>query len=50
MNTAVGNRDANRALCVIAFGRMSRDQRTRTYVALRTAEGKSKWEIIWMCP
>jgi transposase len=41
-----GNRDANRALYVIAFGRMSRDERTRTYVARRTAEGKSKREII----
>jgi transposase len=41
-----GNRDANRALYVIAVCRMSRDERTRTYVAKRTAEGKSKREII----
>jgi len=41
-----GNRDANRALYVVALGRMSRDERTRTYVARRTAEGKSKKEII----
>jgi transposase len=41
-----GNRDANRALYVIAFSRMSRDERTRDYVARRTREGKSKREII----
>ena len=41
-----GNRDANRALYVIALCRMSRDERTRTYVAKRTAEGKTKKEII----
>jgi transposase len=41
-----GNRDANRALYVIAVCRMSRDKRTRSYVAKRTAEGKSKKEII----
>ena len=41
-----GNRDANRALYVIAVCRMSRDERTRTYVAKRTAEGKTKKEII----
>lgn len=41
-----GNRDANRALYVIAVGRMSREERTRTYVAKRTAEGKSKKEIL----
>jgi transposase len=40
-----GNRDANRALYVIALGRMSWDERTRAYVARRTAEGKSKREI-----
>ena len=43
------NRDANRALHVIAVCRMSRDERTRTYVAKRTAEGKTKKEII-RCP
>jgi transposase len=41
-----GNRDANRALYVIALGRMSRDERTRAYVARRTKEGKTKKEII----
>jgi transposase len=41
-----GNRDANRALYVIALGRMGRDERTKAYVAKRTAEGKSKREII----
>jgi transposase len=41
-----GNRDANRALYVIAVCSMSHDERTRTYVAKRTAEGKSKKEII----
>jgi transposase len=41
-----GNRDANRALYVIAVCRMSRDERTRTYVAKRIAEGKTKKEII----
>jgi transposase len=41
-----GNRDANRALYVIALGRMGREERTKAYVARRTAEGKSKREII----
>jgi len=41
-----GNRDANRALYVVPLCRMSRDERTRTYVAKRTAEGKTKKEII----
>jgi transposase len=31
---------------VIAVCRMGRDERTRAYVAKRTAEGKSKKEII----
>jgi transposase len=31
---------------VIAFSRMSRDERRRTYVAKRTAEGKTNKEII----
>jgi transposase len=31
---------------VVAVCRMSRDDRTRAYVAKRTAEGKSKKEII----
>ena len=41
-----GNRDANRALYVIALCRVRREERTRAYVARRTAEGKSKKEII----
>jgi transposase len=41
-----GNRDANRALHVLALGRMSWDERTRAYVARRTAEGKRKREIL----
>jgi transposase len=41
-----GNRDANRALHVVATERMSRDERTRAYVARRTEECKSKREII----
>jgi transposase len=41
-----GNRDANRALHVLALGRMSWDERTREYVARRTTEGKSKREIL----
>jgi len=41
-----GNRDANRALHVLALGRMSWDERTREYVLRRTAEGKSKREIL----
>ena len=31
---------------MIALGRMGRDERTKAYVAKRTAEGKSKREII----
>jgi hypothetical protein len=46
-----GNRDANRrqrhrALHVVAAERMSRDERTRAYMARRTAEGKSKRETM----
>ena len=41
-----GNRDANRALHVLALGRMSWDERTREYIAKRTTEGKSKREIL----
>ena len=41
-----GNRDANRALHVLALGRMSWDERTREYVTRRAAEGKSKREIL----
>lgn len=41
-----GNRDANRALYIVATERLSRDERTKAYVARRTEEGKSKREII----
>lgn len=41
-----GNRDANRALHMICVVRMGSEQRTRSYVARRTAEGKSKWEVM----
>src|SRR5215210_2936818 len=41
-----GNREANRALYMICLARMRRDTRTQEYVARRTAEGKSKREII----
>jgi transposase len=41
-----GNREANRALYVLVLGRMSWDERTRAYVTRRTAEGKSKREIV----
>jgi transposase len=41
-----GNREANRALYMICLARMRRDRRTQKYVARRTAEGKSKREII----
>jgi transposase len=41
-----GNRDANRALHSICVVRMSRDRRTQSYVSRRTAEGKSKREIM----
>ena len=40
-----GNRDANRALHLICVVRMRYDERTRRYVARRTAEGKTKREI-----
>jgi len=41
-----GNREANRALYMVCLSRMRRDQRTQEYVGRRTAEGKSKREII----
>jgi transposase len=40
------NRDANRALHMICMLRMGMDGRTQQYVARRTAEGKSKREIL----
>ena len=41
-----GDRDANRALHLICVVRMRIDERTRRYVARRTAEGKSRREIM----
>ena len=41
-----GNRDANRALHVILVVRLRRHQLTRDYMARRTAEGKSKNEVM----
>jgi transposase len=41
-----GNRDANRALHLICVVRMRVDERTRRYITRRTAEGKSKREIM----
>jgi transposase len=41
-----GNRDANRALHMICMVRMGSDRRTQEYVARRTAQGKSKREIL----
>jgi transposase len=41
-----GNRDANRALHIVALVRTSHDDRTRQYVVRRTSEGKTKPEII----
>jgi transposase len=41
-----GDRDANRALHMIAVCRLRHCERTRAYAARRTAEGKTKTEII----
>lgn len=41
-----GNRDANRALYVVALNRLRRDERTRAYVVRRTSEGKIKREAM----
>jgi transposase len=41
-----GDRDANRALYLLALGRMGWDPATRTYVTRRTAAGPSKAEVI----
>jgi len=41
-----GNRQGNRALYLLAVGRMGWDPATRAYVARRTAEGRTKPEII----
>ena len=41
-----GNRDANRALWVVALVRMQRDPRTRAYVLRRSGQGLGKREIL----
>ena len=41
-----GDRAANSALHIIAIGRLRTDQRTKDYVARRTAEGHSKLDAI----
>lgn len=41
-----GNRQANNALWTIVLTRVRMDQRTKDYVARRTAEGKTKKEIV----
>jgi hypothetical protein len=41
-----GDRDANRALYLLAIGRLGWDERTRVYAERRTREGKTKAEII----
>jgi transposase len=41
-----GNRQGNRALYLLAVGRMGWDPATRAYVERRTAEGRTKPEII----
>jgi transposase len=41
-----GDRQANSALWTIAMTRLAHDPRTKTYAARRTAEGKTKKEII----
>ena len=41
-----GDRQANSALWTIAMTRLAHDPRTKAYLARRTAEGKTKKEII----
>ena len=41
-----GDRQSNRALYLLAVGRMGWDPATRAYVERRTAEGRTKPEII----
>ena len=41
-----GDRQANCALHTVVINRLAWDERTRTYMARRTAEGKSKREVI----
>ncbi|MDZ4761229.1 MAG: IS110 family transposase, partial [Alphaproteobacteria bacterium] len=41
-----GNRQANAAIYRVAIVRMRDDQQTKAYAARRTAEGKTKREIV----
>jgi transposase len=41
-----GNRQANAALYRVAIVRMRDDEKTKTYVTRRTAEGKTRREIV----
>jgi len=41
-----GNRDANRALWVVAMTRLRVDERTQAYAARRTKQGRTKREIL----
>jgi transposase len=41
-----GNREANRALYMLAINRLSYDPRAQAYAARRTAEGKTRSEIV----
>ena len=41
-----GDRQANRALFTVVLNRLTWDERTRAYMARRTAEGRSKREAI----
>ena len=41
-----GDRAANNALYTVVLARLRLDERTRAYVARRTAEGRSRREII----
>ncbi|GAB2711083.1 hypothetical protein GCM10010442_33800 [Kitasatospora kifunensis] len=41
-----GDRAANHALHTIVLTRMRHDQRTRAYVARRTAQGLATWDIM----
>ena len=46
-----GNRQANNALWRIATNRMMSDEETRAYLAKRTAEGKTKRDVVrWLTP
>ncbi|MFI7639614.1 hypothetical protein [Nonomuraea sp. NPDC049400] len=46
LSEEIGDRDANRALHMIAVSRLAHDERTRAYAARRTSEGLSKKDIL----